>query len=354
MPVVGRAAGGSMRWLARAALAALVAFAAPAQATFHTFRIDELFSTADGAVQFIVLKESENLAGQNHLTGVALTVGRATFTKTYVFPNDLTDAATAGRSVLIATVGYAALRTRHPEYALPAADYTVEDRFLPVDGGTLDYGGADVFTYSLLPTNGSDALFRTIGTRANRATNYAGATATLPPVPVAAVEFYNATLDHYFVSPLAPDIDALDSGRIAGWGRTGLQFFVYPYAASLPGGGAAVPVCRFYIPPEHGNSHFFSASAAECSTILSLSGSDPNYSGYVYETPQAFFVPLPDGGTGACPASAPVAVYRLWNQRVDSNHRYTADRAVKDLMVSRGSVAEGYGPDAVAMCATTN
>ena len=168
------------------------------------------------------------------------------------------------------------------------------------------------------------------------------------------MEFYNATLDHYFVSPLAPDIDALDSRRIPGWDRTGLQFFVYPYAASLAGGAAAVPVCRFYIPPEHGNSHFFSASATECSKILTLSGSDPNYSGYVYETPQAFFVPLPDAATGACPSGAPVAVYRLWNQRVDSNHRYTVDRAVKDQMVSRGSVAEGYGPDAVAMCATTN
>jgi len=343
-----------LRVALRTLLAVLLAFAGPAHATFHTFRIDQLFSSADGAVQFIVLKESENAAGQNHLTGVALTVGRAAFTKTYVFPNDLTDAATAGRSVLVATEGYAALRIRHPEYALPAADYTVEDRFLPVDGGMLDYGGVDQLAYPPLPTNGSDALFRSVGTRANRATNYAGASATLPPVPVTAVEFYNATLDHYFLSPLAPDIDALDSGRIAGWNRTGLQFFVFPYAASLPGGAAAVPVCRFYIPPEHGNSHFFSASSAECATILSLSGSDPNYSGYVYETPQAFFVPLPDPATGACPAGAAVPVYRLWNQRVDSNHRYTADRAVKDQMVSRGSVAEGYGPDAVAMCATTN
>jgi hypothetical protein len=35
------------------------------------------------------------------------------------------------------------------------------------------------------------------------------------------VEYYNAALDHYFISPLQPDIDALDSGRLPGWSRTG-------------------------------------------------------------------------------------------------------------------------------------
>jgi hypothetical protein len=44
-------------------------------------------------------------------------------------------------------------------------------------------------------------------------------------------------------------------------------------------------------------------------------------------------------------------VYRLWNHRVDSNHRYTTDAAIKAQMIAAGSVAEGYGPDAVDMCA---
>jgi len=43
MPLPGRPAGGAMRWLARAALAALIAFAVPAHATFHTFRIGLAF-----------------------------------------------------------------------------------------------------------------------------------------------------------------------------------------------------------------------------------------------------------------------------------------------------------------------
>jgi hypothetical protein len=42
--------------------------------------------------------------------------------------------------------------------------------------------------------------------------------------PVTVVEFYNASLDHYFISARADDIAALDSGRLPGWTRTGASF----------------------------------------------------------------------------------------------------------------------------------
>jgi hypothetical protein len=61
-------------------------------------------------------------------------------------------------------------------------------------------------------------------------------------------------------------------------------------------------------------------------------------------------VALPDAATGACPPGT-VAVYRLWNNRTDSNHRYTADPTIKAAMLAKGYVAEGYGPDATIMCA---
>jgi hypothetical protein len=54
--------------------------------------------------------------------------------------------------------------------------------------------------------------------------------------------------------------------------------------------------------------------------------------------------------TGACPMGT-IPVYRLWNQRADSNHRYTTDAAIKAQMIANGYVAEGYGPDSVIMCA---
>lgn len=167
----------------------------------------------------------------------------------------------------------------------------------------------------------------------------------MPLVPtVTVVEFYNAGLDHYFISISAPEINDLDRGVHAGWARTGLSFKAF--ASASPG---ADPVCRFYIPPQHGDSHFFSASQDECGDVLRAMQSDPNYSDYVYESPDAFYIGLPDAA-GSCPAGT-VKVYRLWNNRADSDHRFTTVAAIKAAMVAEGSVAEGYGPDAVAMCA---
>jgi hypothetical protein len=183
--------------------------------------------------------------------------------------------------VLIATQGYVDLEPSIAQFGSVPADYIIPDQFLPTDGGVVNYA----------------------------------------------------------------DIDALDSGRIPGWSRTGGEFFVY-----ATGGAGLSPVCRFYIPPQHGNSHFFSADPSECARIQSLIGVDPNYSGYILETPAAFHIALPNVFTGACPAST-TPVYRLWNARADSNHRYTTDPVVKAQMQAIGYIAEGYGPNAVAMCA---
>jgi BNR repeat protein len=58
---------------------------------------------------------------------------------------------------------------------------------------------------------------------------------------------------------------------------------------------------------------------------------------------------LPDTATGGCP-SDPVPVFRLWNHRADSNHRYVTDPVVRAQMIARGYVPEGYGPLGTAMC----
>jgi hypothetical protein len=164
--------------------------------------------------------------------------------------------------------------------------------------------------------------------------------------PVTVVEYYNSALDHYFITSLQPDIQALDSGHFFGWSRTGLTFQAFADQAS--GGPGVNPVCRFYIPPPV-DSHFLSASPAECAAVLAKVSTDPNYRTFIYETPNAFYIAAPDTTTGACPGGT-VPVYRLWNQRVDSNHRYTADLATKALMLGKGYVSEGYGPNGVAMC----
>lgn len=164
--------------------------------------------------------------------------------------------------------------------------------------------------------------------------------------PVTVIEYYDPALDHYFITAQAAEIAALDANRFLGWSRTGLAFQAFADAASA--GAGANPVCRFYLPPP-ADSHFFSASPEECAAVLAKIPVDPNYAGFLYETPSAFYITLPDTTTGACPAGM-LPVYRLWNQRADSNHRYTADPATRALMLAKGYAAEGYGPDAVIMC----
>ena len=150
------------------------------------------------------------------------------------------------------------------------------------------------------------------------------------------VEFYNAGQDHYFMTAAAADMTALDSGHLVGWQRTGYTFASAPTLTN--------PVCRFYIPPAYGDSHFFSASPAECAEVQT------KFPQFVYETSDAMRANVPDVITGACAAPATTPEYRVWDKRVDTNHRYTTSREVRDVMVAKGWVPEGYGPDAVAMC----
>lgn len=159
------------------------------------------------------------------------------------------------------------------------------------------------------------------------------------PVNTAVVEFYDAALDHYFMSALTNEIQALDNGMFPGWVRTGQSFS--PAMQSTPG---ASPVCRFYLPPGYGDSHFYSGSPDECGAVLA------KYPFFFYESPALFYILLPDPATGACPAGTD-PVYRIWDQRADTNHRYTTSRATRDQMVAAGWLPEGYGPDAVIMCA---
>lgn len=164
---------------------------------------------------------------------------------------------------------------------------------------------------------------------------------TLPVTPPAAtvevVEYYNATLDHYFITHLAAEQANLDAGKTPSlWTRTGLSFRTYVSAQA-----GTSQVCRFYIPPADGNSHFFGRNPGECAA------SQAAHPDFVLEDPAYMHTFLPTAGT--CPADT-LPLYRVYNGRVDANHRYTIDRGVRDQMVAKGWVAEGDGPDAVVMC----
>lgn len=163
------------------------------------------------------------------------------------------------------------------------------------------------------------------------------------PVPAVAIEFHHDDLDHYFLTADTNEIDALDRGVFSGWRRTGESFNAMRSDAGT--GASYVPMCRFYGRPERGlDSHFYSASLDECDAVAA------GYDGaWVRESDDAFYVVRANETTGACPEGTR-PVYRLWNARFDSNHRYTTSPTIKAEMIERGYVPEGYGPDKVAFC----
>jgi hypothetical protein len=161
---------------------------------------------------------------------------------------------------------------------------------------------------------------------------------TVSPVAARAVEFYNGSLDHYFITHIVNEIALLDAGTtIRGWTRTGQWFNVYTAASA-----GSSPVCRFYIPPGKGDSHFYGRGTTECEAT---GAANPTF---VNEDPQFFHVLLP--AVGICPAGTR-NVHRVFSNRADANHRYTVDASIRDQMTGRGWIAEGDGPDLVVMCA---
>jgi hypothetical protein len=154
----------------------LVALAAalPARATFHLWAIDEIFSTANGRIQYI---EFVALAGgQQFLSGHTLTAsGGASPPRSFTFPQDL-PGDTTNRRFLVGTKSFAALGVVTPDYVVP-------DGFLAVGGGTLTFGeGADTWTYRGLPSDGRTSLNRDATTALNNPRNFANQTGTVSAI----------------------------------------------------------------------------------------------------------------------------------------------------------------------------
>jgi len=165
-----------------------------------------------------------------------------------------------------------------------------------------------------------------------------------PVVSVQVEEFYNPMLRHYFITASAAEQHDLDSGVHPGWIRTGQSFMARATGSSASGSMNAA--CRYYGNPLRGlDSHFYSADAGECAQVGLVLSAD-----WQLESDNVFQINLPDKATGACAAET-VPVYRLWNQRTDSNHRYTTSAAIRAEMLGTGLIAEGYGLDGIAMCA---
>ena len=143
------------------------------------------------------------------------------------------------------------------------------------------------------------------------------------------IEYYNAGLDHYFLTVHPFEMDLLDAGvRFPGWRRTGYAFKSY-----ASGDSRGDPVCRFSGTPGLGpNSHFYSVFRYECDIVLQ----NPRWTFESWEF--AAVQPIAQ----QCPADR-VPVYRVYNQDKggEANHRYTSSRSVIAQMQREGWHLEG-------------
>jgi len=148
-----------------------------------------------------------------------------------------------------------------------------------------------------------------------------------------AIEFYNAKINHYFVTAYPEEAAALDAGtNVKGWTRTGGQFTVF--TDDVVGVAA---VCRFFGTPGAGpNSHFYTADPAECAKVKTLPA-------WTYEG-IAFYSILPRDRS--CPAGMS-PVNRFYNNRYaqnDSNHRFTGD------LLQRSAMSVGWNDEGSQFC----
>lgn len=127
--------------------AAIVPSPRPARAaTFHLWEFTEIYSSADGAVQFIEMHDHS--ANEQYVSGYSVTATRpGQPAHVFTFPHDIPleqGETTADRNLLIATPGFAALAGVTPDYEIPAG-------FLYAAGGTLDFAGLLTWDHGPLP-----------------------------------------------------------------------------------------------------------------------------------------------------------------------------------------------------------
>ncbi len=310
-----------------------------AAASFHTFRLQQFYTNADGSIQFIVLKESSGFNGQNLLSGHTLKATQGATTHTLTFAQDLPSSSTANRFILVATPGFAALGIVAPDYTIPAG-------FLFATDATVDFAGVDMSSYVALPTDGLNALDRNGIVIQNLATNFAGASGTVvpPPPTVPVIEYHHAAFDHYFITPVPAEIALLDARAppFEDWSRTGFSFNAYVNATAPV---ASVAICRFFnssFAPK--SSHFYAAKGFGCEDTLAL------FPDWRLEDDKLFNEQLP-AADGTCPAGT-VPVYRLYNRGMGGapNHRFVTSLAERQKMIDQNFVPEGNGIG-VGMCA---
>jgi hypothetical protein len=191
------------RWVNCLILCAAVHLAAaPAHAAFHLWRIQEVFTNANGSVQFVEMfcpsgpfNDNEHVVGSQTL--------RATSDGAivdFVIPGNLdTEIPTSGQTFLLATSGYFSLA------GAVQPDFTLPTNFINPNAASITLrfaGGVDTLTFagSLLPKNGTQSLVdnnpagtASLVTAGNTPKNFAGQTGSINAAPPLASADFNSS-----------------------------------------------------------------------------------------------------------------------------------------------------------------
>ncbi len=157
-------------------LASVLFLAGPAWSGIHTWDVNEVFSNADGSIQFVELID-------NGTGGTEVNIGNGSISSslgTVSWSNGPVTGPTNGRSYLIATPDFAALP------GAPTPDVIVDPSDVPifdVNGDTVSRGANDSLTFGPVPTNGTDSIDDVTGVGPNTPTNYEGISGSVDASP---------------------------------------------------------------------------------------------------------------------------------------------------------------------------
>ena len=150
--------------------------------SFHIFHINEVYSDNTGRVQYIEFIGDG--ASQHQWTGHQIIASDGVNENSYTFTQNLPSTATAGKSVLVATQGYADLGLATPDFIV------TDEQFLFLPDGSVEFPGLvgdglpDLLEYTNLPTDGVSAINSSGATVSNSPLNFAGVNGTIPGTPI--------------------------------------------------------------------------------------------------------------------------------------------------------------------------
>ncbi len=219
------------------AVATFLLLANPAIAGIHTWDVREVFSNADGTIQFVELLDVGTTGGETGVGNGSITTNLGTIS----WSNGAVAPPTNGRSYLVATPAFAAL----PD--APTPDVVVDPADVPIfdpNGDTVSFGSFDSMSFGPVPTDGIDSLDDVSGIGPNTPTNYSGVSGSVDASGgVGTLDDFQDGTTQGWVASLGLGVPPVPPAAIADAGPTGAGDFALRITATgapLGAGGKLV------------------------------------------------------------------------------------------------------------------